>query len=67
MVLFRIGFGLRMERKYDKETEADEDVPETVYNRMKRFLIRRWQLVYPAAEPNEEVPYKKMAVGLSSC
>ena len=39
MVLFRIGFGLRMERTYDKETESNEDVPETVYNQMKRFLV----------------------------
>ena len=35
-------------------------------NRMKRFLIRRQTLVYPAAEPNEMVPVNKIAVGLSS-
>ena len=35
-------------------------------NQMKIFLRIR-PLVYPAAEPKEEVPNKKVAVGLSSC
>ena len=31
------------------------------------FALRRQPLVYPAAEPKEEVPDKKTGAGLSGC